>query len=227
MEVWSAAALALALSVDGFAVGIAYGLRGIRVPLRSLLIIGGCSALCFSVALLSGRFVAGVVDSATPHLIGSAVLIGLGSWHIVKGWSDRNRSGKGGARGKPASGTGADGDGEDDAWPTLLRLRIKALGIVVQVLRDAGEADWDGSGAIDSAEAVVLGVALGLDAVAVGFGAAFMEVGFSFVGVVAGAQLLLTWAGLHAGRRFGARWLGESGYYVPGLILIFIGLLQL
>lgn len=227
MEVWSAAALALALSVDGFAVGIAYGLRGIHVPVRSLLIIGGCSALCFSVALLSGRFVAGVVDAGTPHLIGSAVLIGLGSWHIVKGWSDRNRSSALRHGAEVGLGNPAEMDAGKEGWPTLLRLRIKALGIVVQVLRDAGDADWDGSGAIDAAEALVLGVALGLDAVAVGFGAAFMDVGFSLVGVVAGGQLLLTWAGLHAGRRFGGRWLGESGYYVPGLILILIGLLQL
>lgn len=215
MEVWSAAALALALSIDGLAVGIAYGMRGIDVPLRSLLIIGSCSALCFSAALLIGRFVAGVVDVSTPHLIGSSILIVLGSWHIIKGWSDRSRR------------SARDGSGSEPSWATLMRVRIRALGIVVQVLREPGKADMDRSGAIDATEALVLGVALGLDATAVGFGAAFMDVGFAFVGVVAGSQLLLTWVGLYVGRKFGVRWFGDKGYYVPGLILILIGLLQL
>lgn len=215
MEVWSAAALALALSVDGLAVGIAYGMRGIDVPIRSLLIVAACSALCFSFALVVGRFVAGVVDISTPHLIGSTILIGLGSWHIIKGWTER---------GFVAS---KNIPGVEPSWATLARVRIKALGIVVQVLREPGTADLDRSGAIDAREALLLGIALGLDATAVGFGAAFIGVGFPFVGVVASSQLLLTWVGLHAGKRFGSRWLGENGYYVPGLILILIGLLQL
>src|SRR5690625_1521662 len=214
MEVWSAAALALALSVDGLAVGVAYGMRNIDVPLRSLLIIGSCSALCFSAALLLGRFIAGVADVTTPHLIGSSILIVLGSWHIIKGWLERGRT-----ESKPSD--------HPAPWAPLMRVRIRPLGIVVHVLREPAKADLDGSGAIDPAEAIVLGVALGLDAMAVGFGAAFIGVGFAFVGVVAGAQLLLTWIGLQTGRRFGARLLGEHGFYVPGLILILIGLLQL
>lgn len=214
MEVWSTAALALALSVDGLAVGIAYGMRGIVVPWRSLVIIGSCSALCFSAALVLGRFIAGVVDVGTPHLVGSTILIGLGSWHIFQGWREQARLGHGSPAGAPS-------------WATLVRVRIKALGIVIQVLREPGTADWDRSGTIDAAEALVLGMALGLDAVAVGFGAAFIGVGFVFGAVVATAQVALTWVGLHAGRRFGTRWLGDKGFYVPGLILILIGLLQL
>lgn len=46
MEIWSAAAVALALGADGLAVGAAYGLRRIQVPARSLLVIGVCSAAC-------------------------------------------------------------------------------------------------------------------------------------------------------------------------------------
>lgn len=215
MEVWSATALALALSIDGLAVGIAYGMRRIRLPLQSLIIVGICSAACFSGALLVGRLVVGVVDVSTPHLIGSTILIALGSWHIVKGWLQKDRRQPAGA---------AEGE---RSLGTLLRIRIRGLGVVVQVLREPSKADMDRSGAIDTGEAVVLGLALGLDATAVGFGAAFIGVGFGFVAVVAGAQLLLTWIGLHLGNRFGTGWLGDKGFYVPGLILILLGLLQL
>lgn len=221
MDGWSAAALALALSIDGLAVGIAYGMRGITVPLRSLLIIGTCSAACFFVALSAGRFVAGMMDFSAPHLIGSSILIVLGSWHIAKGWLDRERASNG-----AKTQAGIDGPG-DSSWATLVRIRIRALGVVVHVLREPGRADLDSSGAIETGEAFLLGLALGLDATAVGFGAAFIGVSFSFIGVVALAQLSLTWFGLRLGARFGRGWLGEKGYYVPGLILILLGLLQL
>ncbi|WP_372636321.1 manganese efflux pump, partial [Cohnella sp.] len=37
--------LALAVSLDGFGVGVTYGLRGIRVPWVSIAIIAACSGL--------------------------------------------------------------------------------------------------------------------------------------------------------------------------------------
>lgn len=226
MQTWSAVALALALSVDGLAVGVAYGMRRIRVPARSLFIIGLCSAACFAVALTLGEFVAAVVGLSAPHLIGAAVLVALGLWHLGKGWTEsRAREAAAGA-GEQSSVTDRHRDGSDD-FGTLLRIRVRALGIVVQVLREPGRADLDRSGAIDVGEAVVLGTALGLDALAAGFGAAFVGFGFSVVAVVAGAQLLVTWFGLWLGREHGVRFLGEKGFYVPGVILILIGLLQL
>lgn len=355
METWSAVALAFALSVDGLAVGVAYGMRRIRVPLKSLLIIGMCSAACFFVAMSLGQLIAGFVGLRTPRVLGAAILVGLGLWNIGKAWLDRRDdevaasgddvravvadtvhgdahdvtlnnahgiglgggpdvrpdagpgagSGAGldtgpevdpgagsGARPDtgpevvPGAGSGASpdaGPGSRSACPgvalgvgrgdgaqefqhnvtansdggargddihvairdgaasssspavesraadlaTLMRIRIRGLGIVVQVLREPGRADMDRSGAIDAGEALVLGVALGLDALAAGFGASLIGFHLSIVGVVAAAQLFLTWLGLRLGRNYGARWLGERGFYVPGVILILIGLLQL
>lgn len=226
MQTWSAVALALALSIDGLAVGVAYGMRRIRVPVRSLLMIGLCSAACFAVALMLGDVAAAVIGLGAPHFIGAAILIGLGLWHIGKGWEEsRAREAAAGA-GDHGAVPDRDRDGSSD-FGTLLRIRVRGLGIVVQVLREPGRADLDRSGAIDVGEAVVLGTALGLDALAAGFGAAFVGFGFSVVAVVACAQLLVTWFGLWLGREHGARWLGEKGFYVPGVILILIGLLQL
>ena len=59
METWSGVAVALALGIDGLAVGAAYGMRRIRVPARSLLIIGLCSAVCFFIAMTAGAAVGG------------------------------------------------------------------------------------------------------------------------------------------------------------------------
>ncbi len=74
---------------------------------------------------------------------------------------------------------------------------------------------------------MLLGAALGLDALAAGFGAAFVGFPLSVVAAVAAAQVGLTWIGLKLGRDYGARWLGQRGFYVPGVILVLVGLLQL
>lgn len=204
MEIWSAAAVALALGADGLAVGAAYGLRRIQVPARSLLVIGVCSAACFAAAMTAGAALAGAGVWRAPNVAGAAVFVALGAWNMAKGWAESR-----------------------DEAATLLCIRLPGPGIVIQVLKEPGRADVDGSGAIDAGEAVVLGVALGLDALAAGLGAAFTGFGAYAVALVAAAQVLLTWVGLHLGRRWGAGWLGGKGSYAPGAILILIGLLQL
>lgn len=221
MDAWSAAALACALSIDGLAVGVVYGMRRIHVPLWSLAIVGLCSAACFYAAVVLGGAVAGAVGWRAPHVFGSAVLMGLGVWNIGKGWVEsRSAAAAGPAATAPRAADALDGR-------TLARVRIRSLGIVVHVLREPHRADVDRSGAIDAGEAVLLGAALGLDALAAGFGAAFIGVHPAVALLVAAAQLLLTWLGLRLGRGKQVRWLGEKGFFVPGVILILLGLLQL
>jgi len=249
METWSGVAVALALGIDGLAVGAAYGMRRIRVPARSLLIIGLCSAVCFFIAMTAGAAVGGAAGLRAPRAVGAAVFVALGLWNIGKGWAESRDKRTAAARRPDGPGTRAEsvaGEGggavrpgrrrgaargetavAGDDWAALLRIHVRALGVVIQVLREPMRADVDGSGFIDAGEALVLGGALGLDALAAGFGAAFIGFGVYTVAVVAAAQLLLTWCGLRLGRAHGARWLGDKGFYVPGAILILVGLLQL
>ena len=49
-------ALALAVSLDGFGVGVTYGLRGIRIPLASIAIIAVCSGAVIWLSMLAGGF---------------------------------------------------------------------------------------------------------------------------------------------------------------------------
>ncbi|MFO7265531.1 MAG: sporulation membrane protein YtaF [Limnochordales bacterium] len=219
MDAWSAAALACALSVDGLAVGAAFGLRRIRVPFWSLAIVGLCSAACFFAAAALGAAVAGAAGWRAPHRIGSVVLIVLGLWNIGKGWAENRAAAEARA---PASGLAAGG-----AVRPLASVRIRSLGIVVHVLREPVRADVDRSGGIDAREAVLLGAALGLDALGAGFGAALIGVHPGAALLVAGAQMLMTWLGLRLGRAGASGRLGEKGFLVPGVILILLGLLQL
>ncbi len=105
--------------------------------------------------------------------------------------------------------------------------RTGLSGIVIQVLREPGRADVDGRAPSTRAKPscwAARWVWTRWPRVSARRSSASA---FTPSRVVAAAQLLLTWCGLRLGRDHGARWLGDKGFYVPGAILILIGLLQL
>ncbi|QGG49081.1 manganese efflux pump [Heliorestis convoluta] len=82
MSTWSIFGLAFALSLDGFAAAVAYGLKRIRVPFFSLLIICLCSTAAMAVALLAGKGLSTFLPEAWIGNLGGAILIFLGLFQI-------------------------------------------------------------------------------------------------------------------------------------------------
>lgn len=83
--------LAFAVSVDGFGVGVTYGIRQIRIPPRSVLVISICSGLVILLAMLIGSL---IVEWIPPYLataIGAILLIAIGVWALIQ--FGRNREG--------------------------------------------------------------------------------------------------------------------------------------
>lgn len=203
--------LTIALSLDGFIVGLLYGMRRISLPWRSLAILGLCTSFGMGVSMLSGGVIAEMIPESMAGLLGGALLIALGLWQLVEGWREYLRTGA------PSARAGLQ---------SLLKLNIRPLGIVVHVLADPVRADRDRSGVIDKKEAWVLGVALGLDALAAGFAAAMIGFGPILIASVGLGLLVLVKAGVAAGSRVNRLPLGRKGMFVPGVILIVMGLLH-
>lgn len=70
--------LSLVLSLDAFSFGIAFGIRGIKLPVKALLVLsvtGFCTILC---SMLLGN----ALNSLIPfcNIIGAFLLIGMGIW---------------------------------------------------------------------------------------------------------------------------------------------------
>lgn len=186
MPILSLAVLALAVSLDGFGVGVMYGLRNIRIPLVSIGIISFCSGFVIFTSMQVGVFIAKFLSPSVATATGAVILIGIGLWAIVQMWRQRK-----GADPAPAE-TAADavdvveaGDdrptgeqgvppGESSGIRTVLRIEMRRLGLVIEILRTPSLADVDRSGYISSSEAILLGVALSLDAFGAGIGAAFI-----------------------------------------------------
>jgi len=215
--------LALAVSLDGFGVGLTYGLRRIRIPLVSIGIVSFCSGLAFYVSLQAGELIASRIAPGTARDAGALLLIAIGVWAVLQILRSKNVSPDlppNAPAGHPAA---AEANGT-----TVARIELKRFGLVIQILRTPSLADMDRSGAISAKEAVVLGTALSFDAFGAGVGAAL--VGFDpfsaaiAVALTSGACIAL---GLGCGRKFSATGLLRKLTLLPGCILIVMGILKL
>lgn len=195
--------LALAVSLDGLGVGFSYGLRKIRLPWFSLVLIALISAAASLLSMAAGQMVSQMLNPQFAGRLGALILLALGVAIIFEAYLKQ---------GKPGS-------------QTLLKFNLPRFGLVIQILKEPSRADCDFSGSICSREALTLGVALALDALGIGFGAA--AAGFSLILVplcIGLGQLSMVAAGMFLGRRWQLESLGYKGAAIPGLILIALGL---
>ncbi|RAW15508.1 MULTISPECIES: manganese efflux pump [Paenibacillus] len=247
-------ALALALSLDGFGVGITYGLRRTKIPLVSIVVISICSGLVIALSMQVGVLLSHVVSPDVASIVGAVILIGIGAWSLLQLIRKRDKEqletdngvGEGtGARGIQSStqvSPEAQSKGRNQVLALELEpsasggslermvftLELRKLGVVIQILRSPSKADMDNSGSISVQEAMWLGIALSLDAFGAGLGAALL--GFPtlwtalVIALFSGAFLSL---GMRVGLRFAAlRWMRRLSV-LPALLLMIMGIMKL
>ncbi|MGE5588330.1 MAG: sporulation membrane protein YtaF [Clostridia bacterium] len=206
---------AVAVSVDGFAAGVAEGLRGIRVPFGSLVAMNVVSAAVVFVSVGCGRAIGAFLSPVAGRLIGGGILVALGAWML---------------RRVPEEAPAAREPGQGKVrrilgWPRRL---AKPLALVAGILEEPARADLDSSGTITSGEAFLLGLALAVDALGVGFGAGMAGLSPTLTPLVACVtQTVFVSAGVSLGRRVKASAFAPGLEKVPGGILILLGLMRL
>ncbi len=201
MELLALLVFGVALSLDGFAAGLAYGLQRIQLPFRSLIIICLTSGVAISISIGVGYAAAQVMAPELARVLGGILLIFLGIWILSQALRRITR--------RP------------------LCIRIPPFGMVIQVLFEPLDADMDQSGTICSREALILGIALALDAFAAGFAIALSGLHSIFVPlfVTAGLFLLIN-LGILLGQRT-SDVLSEKVNLLPGCLLIMLGMFRL
>jgi putative sporulation protein YtaF len=212
LQFLSLLALALAVSLDGFGVGVSYGLRKIRIPIASIIMITSCSAIVILLAMFLGQWISHFIGIRVEKLIGAWILIGVGSWAIF------NLS-----RNKETNVT--PHPHMDQGVKKVLKIEIKMLGLVIQILKTPTAADVDRSGSISIGEAALLGFALSLDAFGAGIGAALMGYPpLTTALLVSVFSTVLILVGLRLGFYYsGVAWIKRLSF-LPGVILILIGI---
>lgn len=224
--------LAFALSLDGFGIGITYGLRKMRIPWLSIAIISICSGLVIGISMQVGVLLSRFVSPALASWIGAGILIAMGSWSLIQ--SFRNKSVDNEAehlkeKAKLSSDSVMSSEPKDaESKTTVFLLEIQKFGIVIQILKKPSAADMDDSGSISGYEAMWLGIALSLDAFGAGLGAALLGLPTLLTSVMiacfSGMFLVL---GLKAGFRFASSTFVKSLTALPAIMLIVMGILKL
>lgn len=193
--------LALALSLDSLSVGLLYGLRSIRISVAPILVVGLISGGLVGTTMWLGGLLGAALSPGPAQRLGGAILVGVGAWIVYQSLRPHIPPGESGA---------------------VLTIRLRPLGLVIQILREPAAADTDRSGSISAAEAGFLGLALALDSVGAGFGAALA--GFDPLKLpvlVALACSGCLWAGSRLGRlipiRLDGRWSSAHGLFLMAL----------
>ncbi|MBX6354043.1 MAG: manganese efflux pump [Thermoflavifilum sp.] len=189
-------AIAVASNLDNAGVGIAYGVRRIRISWLANLVIAIISGLATWASGWLGRALVAYMPGRAAAWMGAVVMAAVGLWVMSEPWRSRRPS-------RP---------------PRT---------VVARILRDPVTADFDGSQTISLLEALVLGVALAVNALVGGFDAGILQMGLVWVGAaVAVCSFLLLGLSAYVGRRYAAAWLGDKATYVAGVLLIVIALHQ-
>ena len=155
-----------------------------RIPLKSILVIALCTAISLGIAMLAGQMLLSVLTPATANRIGGIILILIGAWVIYQFFRTEKEQ-------------------NSTHEKLVFNWEIKSLGIVVHILKRPTSADIDSSGTINGLEALLLGIALSLDAFGAGIGAAML--GYSPLTLAVSAALMsciFLSGGLQTGRIF-------------------------
>jgi putative Mn2+ efflux pump MntP len=236
--------LAFAVSLDGFGVGVMYGLRKIRIPILSIGIISLWSGIIIFGSMQIGVLMSSFMSPLFAQRIGALILIGIGIWALAQTRQQKTHDHQDPVKSSldqvsvssvlPAHDARYPGSGEPLTFDTLqrtkeiLNIELKRFGLVIQILRTPSIADVDKSGNISASEATLLGLALSLDAFGAGIGAAL--IGFvplltaSVISLSSGSFIAL---GLRIGFRYAEmNWMKKLSI-LPGCVLIIMGLLKM
>jgi len=197
--------LVAAVSMDGFVVGMTYGLRKVRVPFQAIFIIMSCSGTVVFLAMTIGGALRSTISPDFTTKIGGTILICIGLFSI---WNSMR------SKRELSTKIHSSIESKKSSIPSK----------IASVLSTPSKADMNQSGRISMTEAFILGIALSMDAFGAGFGAAMLGytafVTTLLIAVMSGGFLF---AGLRVGAIFSQYKITQKFVYVPATILIIIG----
>lgn len=192
--------LIIAVSLDGFGVGITYGMRKIHVPFIALSIIMLCSGVVVFTSMTIGNFLSTLITPRGAEIFGGVILISIGIfsfWNIYREHSN-------GVEQEPSE---------------------NKLDDIKTVFKTPDKADLDYSGVISINEALLLGLALALDAFGAGIGASML--GYSallttlLIAIMSG---LFLFSGIRLGLYLSTKKRLQRMKFIPPLLLIILGI---
>ncbi|MEG3067942.1 MAG: sporulation membrane protein YtaF [Syntrophaceticus schinkii] len=202
---------AIALSLDAFSAGFAYGLRRIKIPLVSYCALICASMFIVGLSVFFGSVVAQIIPPVWGEKLGGMILLGIGLWWLFRPRNNNKNINQ-----------------EDEKVKKVVELRLASLAVIIQIFEEPVCADIDASGVISIQESLFLAFALSVDALGAVFGAALAgSVGIQTVLFIAIFQLFFLLLGVYLGRSSTFMWMRTQGPVIAGLLLCMLGLLKI
>lgn len=210
MHIVSVLLFVISASLDNLIVGIAYGIKKLKIPLSSNLIIAFISCIGTFISMLLGKFLGNFMSYRNSNIIGSSILIFIGLYFIIKSYKRDN--------------------GNISLEKKLLSNESKAeySNQYEEILIKPEKADKDNSGNIDFKEALTLGLALALNNIGLGIGASITGLSISLT-----CSLTLIFSltaiplGFIIGKKFLSSILENKAEIISGIIIILLGVYEL
>lgn len=95
MDWVSVFALGLAVSIDGLCAGLAYGMKRIKIPVLSLVVVSLASGVALGTSMLAGHSVSWLVEGCVPKAMGACMLLVMGLvmvWDAAKHSNGRSQT---------------------------------------------------------------------------------------------------------------------------------------
>lgn len=201
-------AIAIAANLDNLGVGIAYGIQKIRISHMSNLIIALISFIATWLSAEIGQMISLYLSPQIASAIGAILLFGVGVWILFQPIITAIKNNQ-----------------------PILDLQLFGGRFYIgpaEILSYPERADIDNSRSVGNWEAVLLGIALSINALAGGFDAGAVGISSlveaTFVGIFSFITII---AGYYFGRKYAAEQIGKYATVISGALLIVIGIHQL
>lgn len=197
-HILSSILFAISANLDNFTVGIAYGIKKMKIPQSSNLLIAIVSAIGTTMSMSIGVFMAKFIPPNISDMLGALILVALAVWFII------------------------------DFIKKKMKKTSEVYVGNINILDNPCEADKDKSGVIDARESIILALALTINNFGLGIGASItglsilLTVIFTFVFSILAIRL-----GTKIGYSCFAKILGEYAPLMSALIILFLGIYEM
>jgi putative sporulation protein YtaF len=199
--------LAIAVSIDGFWGGFAFGLRRVKISPVSLLVISAWSVVCTMIVMLIGHSIKNIISFEWAKYIGAGLLFLLGLFSLKEGYKQKKE--------------------HIECTRNFITYNVKFKDLI-KILRNPLLADIDNENDIKPAEATVFGLAVAMDASIAAFTISLLGFNPFITPFLFGlTHYVLIGSGNLIARQNTINHFGQRFSMLPGIILIALAILRL
>lgn len=203
MHILASIVFAFIANIDNFTVGIAYGIKKIKIGIYSNLVIALITGIGTFFSMSIGLIISKNIRVLSSSIIGGIILVTIGIYFI---WDSR-----------PSKKDISKNNSNEENYKSYFEL-----------LESPEKADMDKSGHIDIKESITLALALSLNNIGLGVGASISGLNIFIITIFTFIFSIITiYIGYILGDSYLSKILGKHATMISGIIIIILGLYEI